>query len=81
MSIYKSDFLNTLNERGFIHRIAADRDEQAVSLLGWPARMSASDVPIELAPGLGEHTSEVLQTELGLSAEAIGELMSEGIVA
>ena len=51
-----------------------------MSLLGWPPRMSESNVPIELAPGLGEHTRDVLQRELGLSGDAIEQLIADGIV-
>ena len=39
-------------------------------MLGWPARMSGSTVPIEAAPLLGAHTDEVLAAELQLSPEA-----------
>lgn len=69
-----------LNERGFIHKFPNKDAGQDISLLGWPARMSASEVPMEIAPGLGEHTSEVLQAELGLSVEAIKQLKTDGIV-
>ena len=69
-----------LNERGFIHRFPGEKDEADIALLGWPARMSESEVPIELAPRLGANTTEVLQAELGLSAEAIGQLVSDGVL-
>jgi formyl-CoA transferase len=69
-----------LNERDFIHRFPHGEPEREVSLLGWPARMSQSNVPIEMAPGLGEHTKEVLQAELGLSGEAIERLIADGVV-
>ena len=51
-----------------------------VQLLGWPARMSKSHVAIEAAPLLGEHTDEVLAEDLGLSAEDIDELRTEGSI-
>ena len=69
-----------LNERGFVQKFAHDASERDVTLLGWPARMSNSKVPIELAPGLGEHTKQVLETELGLSSEAVTQLITDGIV-
>ncbi|MEE2984414.1 MAG: CoA transferase [Pseudomonadota bacterium] len=69
-----------LNERGFIHRFSSEGDQRDVLLLGWPPRMSASEVPIELAPALGEHTAEVLRSELGLSAEDIDSFMAEGVL-
>ncbi|HJP35585.1 MAG TPA: CoA transferase [Gammaproteobacteria bacterium] len=69
-----------LNDRGFIHQFPDDDSQKELSLLGWPARMSASEVPIELAPGLGDHTREVLQKELGLSADMIEQLISDGVI-
>ena len=45
-----------------------------------PARMSGSEVPIELAPGLGQHTGEVLAGELGMAGDQIEKLYAEGIV-
>jgi len=70
-----------LNERGFIHRFPNHHGQQDTSLLGWPARLSKSKVPIRLAPGLGEHTDTVLQSDLGLSPEAIEQLVADGVVA
>lgn len=70
-----------LIERGFIHDFPHADGQQDVTLLGWPARMSNSSVPIELAPGLGDHTKEVLGSELGLSHAAIEQLFADGIVA
>lgn len=70
-----------LNERGFIHQFPNEDAERDISLLGWPARMSESHVPITLAPGLGDHTAEVLQTELGLSPAAVEQLINDGVVA
>lgn len=70
-----------LDERGFIHRFPNEGAGRDISLLGWPARMSESHVPIELAPGLGDDTATVLATELGLSAETIEQLKTDGIVA
>ena len=36
--------------------------------------------PIELAPELGEHTAEVMRSELGLSVGEIDSLMAEGVL-
>ena len=41
---------------------------------GWPVKMSASHVPVEVAPLLGEHNEEVLGELLGYSAEQVAEL-------
>jgi len=69
-----------LNERHFIHKFKNADGDRDMSLLGWPPRMSESKVPIELAPGLGEHTRDVLQTELGLSGDTIEQLISAGVI-
>ena len=45
-----------------------------VRLLAWPARMSKSPVEYSPAPLLGEHTDEVLASDLGLTESEIGEL-------
>ena len=66
-----------LRERGFIKTIEHE-GEGEVPLLGWPARMSASEVPLVRAPGLGEHTAEVLEQDLGLTAEEIQSLKDRG---
>ncbi len=66
-------------ERGFVH----DLDHPAhgpIRLLGWAPRMSKSDVPLVRAPLLGEHTSEILSDDLGLSAGDLQELEEAGIV-
>jgi formyl-CoA transferase len=41
---------------------------------GWPVKMSASSVPVEAAPMLGEHNEEVLGELLGYSAEQVAAL-------
>jgi formyl-CoA transferase len=69
-----------LNARGFIHRFPGKADAGDISLLGWPARMSESEVALELAPHLGANTAEVLHAELGLSAEEIEHLTTEGVL-
>jgi crotonobetainyl-CoA:carnitine CoA-transferase CaiB-like acyl-CoA transferase len=69
-----------LTERGFIHHVSPGENQKEISMLGWPARMSESAVPMELAPGLGDHTAEVLQTEIGMSADAVQALVDDGII-
>ena len=69
-----------LVERGFVHEVehaALGR----LRLLGWPARMSASAVPIKAAPLLGEHSREVVAADLGLSDSAVDALVAEGVIA
>ena len=69
-----------LVERGFVHEV-----EHAalgkLRLLGWPARMSASAVPIKAAPLLGEHSREVVAADLGLSDSAVDALLAAGVIA
>lgn len=69
-----------LNERGFIHEFPQGGGERDLTLLGWPARLSESKVPITLAPNLGAHTRSVLETELDLSNEEVDQLIADGIV-
>lgn len=65
--------------RGFVHQV--DLGPLGTKpLLGWPARMSASEVPIERAPNLGEHTAEVLQAELGLDEDGLARLREAGVI-
>ena len=52
-----------------------------VSLLGFPTRMSGSEVPIQAAPLLGEHNDEVLREDLELSDDEIAALRRDGILA
>jgi crotonobetainyl-CoA:carnitine CoA-transferase CaiB-like acyl-CoA transferase len=54
----------------------------AVRMLGFPFRVGgASPAPRRPAPGLGEHTAEVLAEVLGLGAEAVEALAAAGVVA
>jgi crotonobetainyl-CoA:carnitine CoA-transferase CaiB-like acyl-CoA transferase len=69
-----------LNARDFIKRVSDANGGQQATLLGWPARMSASSVDIELAPALGAHTREVLAAELGLDEAALESLAAARII-
>ena len=51
-----------------------------VPLLGFAPIFSASDVPIQAAPLLGEHTEEVLFAELNLTSEEIKGLRTAGVL-
>ena len=68
-----------LVERDFIHDLAHP-EHGDIRLLGWPARMSASSVAIEPAPLLGQHTDNVLEEDLGLTAEQIASLRDRGAI-
>ena len=65
--------------RGFVHEVehaAVGR----IRLLGWPPRMSESEVPIKAAPLLGEHSRQVVAADLGLAEREIDKLVDAGIV-
>jgi formyl-CoA transferase len=68
-----------LVSRGFVHEIDLG-DGETGSLLGWPARLSASSVAIRPAPALGAHTQEVLAAELDLVDEDLARLRGEGVI-
>ena len=42
--------------------------------------MSASEVPLQASPLLGEHTNEVLSHDLNLGTGELGKLSEEGII-
>ena len=68
-----------LQERGFIHTVEHE-SLGPIRLLGWPARLSASEVPIKAAPLLGRHTSEVLAEDLSLGEEEIQQMAKAGTI-
>jgi len=51
-----------------------------VPLLGFAPELSASEVPIQRAPLLGEHTDEILTAELNLDRETLDRLKAEGVL-
>lgn len=65
--------------RGFVQTVEHAVHGQ-VKLLGWPARMSASQVPIEAAPRLGRDSREVLAADLGLAEGELDALVESGVV-
>ena len=69
-----------LRERGFVHEVD-HATAGKVKLLGWPPRMSESNVPIKAAPLLGEHTREVVAADLGLAPAEVEALAESGIIA
>ena len=69
-----------LLERGFVHTVEHDV-LGPIKLLGWPARMADSEVPIEAAPLLGQHTDEVLGLELGISPSELSALRKSDVIA
>lgn len=68
-----------LIERGFVHQIEHE-ELGTIPLLGWPPRMSASEVEMVAAPVLGRHTRSVLSEELGISDAEYALLKERGVV-
>ncbi len=68
-----------LAERGFIHSLDHPT-HGSIRLLGWPARLSGGEVPIEPAPLLGQHSREVVAGDLGLSEADIDALVDQGVI-
>jgi crotonobetainyl-CoA:carnitine CoA-transferase CaiB-like acyl-CoA transferase len=66
--------------RGLRLRVT-DPQGREVDLVGSPFHIAGAEPPAPLAPpALGQHTNEVLQGLLGLSAERVRELQQRGIV-
>lgn len=66
--------------RNFIHEVDHP-DRGTVRLLGLPARMDSNDTQITAAPLLGQHTSEVLGEDLGLSRDRFAALKAAGAIS
>jgi len=69
-----------LNARGFVKTLPHP-DLGEVRMLGFAPRMSASQVEMTPPPELGEHTAEVLATELGIGADRLARLRSAEAIA
>jgi formyl-CoA transferase len=68
-----------LKARGFVQAVQHEEMGER-PLLGWPARMSESQVPIQASPLRGKHTTEVLMQDLGLSEDDVRALHDDGAV-
>ena len=68
-----------LNERGFVKTVEHEEWGE-VQLLGWPPRMSESEVELVASPLLGQHTHEVLTADLGLADSELAELAEAGVI-
>jgi formyl-CoA transferase len=69
-----------LAERGFIHTVEHEV-HGPIKLLGWPARMSESEVAMKAAPLLGRHSSEVVAEDLSLTPAEINGLIESGVIS
>ena len=65
--------------RGFVHEVE-HKAHGAIRLLGWGPRLSESDVPIEAAPLLGEHSRAVVAADLGLGGDEVEALLEQGVI-
>ena len=68
-----------LISRGFDHDIALPVHGR-VPMLGFAPRMSESSVDITQPPRLGQHTDELLASELDLSDEVLSKFREEGVI-
>ena len=69
-----------LRDRGFIQQL--DHPEHgSIELLGFAPRLSNGDVPFVRAPLMGEHTDDVLRSDLALESAEIAELRDAGVGA
>ena len=65
--------------RNFVHEVH-HAEHGDIRLLGWPARMSKSQVAVKAAPLLGEHTDQVLAEDLGIAQGDIDGLRERGAI-
>lgn len=65
--------------RGFVQRVEHPT-EGTLTLLGWPPRLSRSEVPMAPAPLLGQHSAEVLREELGLDGAELERLAAAQVI-
>ncbi|MDE0055452.1 MAG: CoA transferase [Gammaproteobacteria bacterium] len=68
-----------LMARGFIHEVDLPVHGK-VPMLGFAPRLSESEFEIKAPPRLGEHTDDVLSSELGLDAQALSQLREAGVI-
>jgi formyl-CoA transferase len=68
-----------MRRRGIVQLMRhPERGEVAMPV--WPVKMSGSQVPLEPAPLLGEHNSDVLGRWLGMPADEIERLRADGVL-
>jgi formyl-CoA transferase len=68
-----------LRARGFVVELEHEAYGK-VAHLGNPLRLSASQVEMRAAPGLGSHTAEVLRADLGLADSELEKLRTAGVI-
>lgn len=68
-----------LRQHGMFAQI--DHPERGEMIIpGFPIKMSASDVKVESAPLLGEHTDAIFTEMLGMTTDELRKLRSEGVI-
>lgn len=68
-----------LVQRGFVQQMDLPV-HGSVPVLGFAPRMSESQVPMVRSPRLGEHTDELLSSELDLTEAQLTELRDAGVI-
>ena len=68
-----------LTERGFVRELDLPVHGR-VPMLGFAPRLSRSQVGLERPPRLGEHTDDVLGSELGLAGGELEALRQDGVI-
>jgi crotonobetainyl-CoA:carnitine CoA-transferase CaiB-like acyl-CoA transferase len=78
------DTLELLNDPDFERRGIMQTIQHPINgpfkMPGWPVRHNGAPMRITPAPALGQHTTDVLGDWLGIKAEQVNSLRSEGIV-
>ncbi len=70
-----------LLERGFFNTLHHDDIGETLTYPGGPYRLSESPWRVERrAPHLGEHNVDILQGELGLTAQEMARLRASGVI-
>src|SRR5215469_13609557 len=69
----------SLNERGIMQTIDHPTSGK-VKMPAWPVRFDGSPAKVKPSPLLGQHTAEVLQSWLGVSAAEIDGLRADGVL-
>jgi len=77
------DTLELQNEPSFetrgIMQVMEHKDYKGYKMPGWPVRINGKPPKVKASPALGEHTAEVLQSWLGMSAAQVEKLKADKI--
>ena len=81
-AVLDTDELNkdiTFEQRGIMQTMVHPV-HRPFKMPGWPVRVDGKPTRVTASPVLGEHTERVLSEWLGLNAQAVATLRSEGVV-